>query len=395
MASTYDLIVVGGGIVGCGIVERLRGELSRVCLVEQGPRLGSGASSAAIGGINPHLGDDCMGPLGLMAQHSRELFPAWIDRIASVSERAIPLLPTGLLQVAADEKELDRLANEVMPVLAGRGLGAELLDARQARAKEPLLGPGVAGGLFQPADLAVEPPLIMDALSRILTGPGGPELLLDTTVTAVETGAADVTVVLADGRTLTADRVVIAAGHLSRHLLGLPEDVLFPIKGQALEFAPRPGRALSVQCDSLVVDDAGEHVVFAVPRPDGRIAAGVTFEVGVDDTVPTEEARRTNLHHLSLIFGDLASAPVTRVWAGIRPGTRDAVPVLGHVDADRRILAATGHYGMGITLAPVTIDLAAKLLLGLPVTDDDQRDLDITRPDRFDQGGPSWARPTI
>ncbi|WP_420823616.1 FAD-dependent oxidoreductase [Streptosporangium subroseum] len=46
MASTYDLIVVGGGIIGCGIAERLRGGLSRICLIDQGPKLGLGASAA-------------------------------------------------------------------------------------------------------------------------------------------------------------------------------------------------------------------------------------------------------------------------------------------------------------------------------------------------------------
>lgn len=392
MASTYDLIVVGGGIIGCGIAERLRSELPSVCLIEQGPKLGLGASSAALGGVNPHLGGDCMGPLGLMAQHSRDLFPEWMERVTSAAGMSIPLLPTGLLQVAADEKEMERLANEVMPILRERDLGAELLDGDRARALEPMLGPEVAGGLLQPADLAVEPPQIMAGLDRILTRTDDTDLLLNATVAAVVPGPTAVTVTLTDGRSLTADRVVIAAGHLSHKLLDLPADTFFPIKGQALEFAPRREHALTVQCDALVVDDVGEHVVFALPRPDGRIAAGVTFEVGVADTVPTAEARRSILRHLSLVFADLATAPITRAWAGIRPGTADAAPVLGFVDAGERILAATGHYGMGITLAPVTVDLAAKLLLGLPTTREDQRDLSLSRPQRFDRPRPPGER---
>jgi glycine oxidase len=53
------------------------------------------------------------------------------------------------------------------------------------------------------------------------------------------------------------------------------------------------------------------------------------------------------------------------------------------VDDDHRVLAATGHYGMGITLAPVTVDLAAKLLLDLPRGQEDRHDLEISSPGRF------------
>ena len=383
MASTYDLIVVGGGIIGCGIAERLRGELSRVCLIDQGPKLGLGASSAAIGGINPHLGDYCLGPLGLMAQHSRELFPGWINRIASESGTAIPLLPTGLLQVAADEREWERLADEVMPILLARDIGAELIDGDRARALEPMLGPDVAGGVVQPRDLAVEPSLIMNGLTRILLGAGGPDLLLSATVISVVSRRTEVVVTLADGQVLTADRVVVAAGHLSHALLDLPDGVFFPVKGQAMEFASPGRRSLNIQCDALVVADGEEHVVFALPRPDGRIAAGVTFEKGTADNVPTAEGRTSILRNLALVLPALTAMPVTRRWAGVRPGTVDAAPVLGYVDDDHRVLAATGHYGMGITLAPVTVDLAAKLLLDLPRGEEDRHDLAISSPGRF------------
>ncbi|MFD0853621.1 FAD-dependent oxidoreductase, partial [Actinomadura adrarensis] len=83
MDVPYDLVVVGGGVIGGAVAERMRDSGERICVVEMRPELGRGASSAAIGGINPHLGDHCLGPLGEMAQRSRALFPDWVARIAA------------------------------------------------------------------------------------------------------------------------------------------------------------------------------------------------------------------------------------------------------------------------------------------------------------------------
>ena len=69
-----------------------------------------------------------------------------------------------------------------------------------------------------------------------------------------------------------------------------------------MEFAS-PGRGnLNIQCDALVIADGEEHVVFALPRPDGRIAAGVTFEKGTADNVPTAEGRTSILRNLALVL---------------------------------------------------------------------------------------------
>lgn len=383
MVSTYDLVVVGGGIIGCSIAESLRGELGRIKLLD--PHVGGGcsASVAAIGGINPQLGNDCLGPLGNMSQRSRDIFPHWVSELADAVGQEIEILSTGLMQVAVDEAEMARLAGEVLPVLRDREIEAHVLDGRLARAHEPLLGPEVAGGLLVPQDLAVEPRLIMSALYRALERDPHVDLQAAEAVEVVSS-AEGATVTLADGGVLRAERVVVAAGHLSRALLDLPEGALFPVKGQAMEFAPGAfGRGLSVTCDALIQGPEGPEVAFALPRPDGRVAVGSTFEEQVGDTEPTGEGRASLLQWLARVFPGIDRLPVQRHWAGIRPGSGDGAPVLGHVDGHGRILAATGHYGGGITLAPYTARLAAKLLTGARLTEEEELDLKLCDPGRF------------
>jgi glycine oxidase len=382
MVPTYDLIVVGGGIIGCGIADRLRAVSSRICLIEQGGRPESGASWAAAGGINPHL-DDCLhGSLGLMAERSRDLFPDWIARLSAAAGTPLELRRPGLLQVAIDEKERARLADDVRPFLRERGVEAYFLTGDQARAREPLLGPGVTGALAQPRDMAVEPAKIMDAFTRAFAADERVDLVSGR-VAGVVTAGGGVKVTLTDGRTFLAGRVVVAAGHASHAFLGLRSENFMPVKGQVLEVLAPAGGGLKTQCDALISDDDEAHVVVASPYAPGRITVGVTFEYGVTDTEKTAEARELILRNLRRVLPALAEGQITDARAGIRPGTSDGAPVLGFVDDGHRILAATGHNGLGITLAPRTAQLAAKLLLDLPLTSDDRYDLRISSPDRF------------
>ena len=75
---------------------------------------------------------------------------------------------------------------------------------------------------------------------------------------------------------------------------------------------------------------------------------------------------------------ELVRAPISRTWVGFRPATPDALPLIGRWPAHDRTWIATGHEGLGITMAPVTAELVVSGILGTPAP------LDPTpyRPDR-------------
>ncbi len=60
----------------------------------------------------------------------------------------------------------------------------------------------------------------------------------------------------------------------------------------------------------------------------------------------------------------VAGARVSHVWRGLRPMSSDGMPIIGRVPADDRVLVATGHGVLGITLAPSTAELVASLAGG-------------------------------
>ncbi|TMR05640.1 FAD-dependent oxidoreductase [Actinomadura soli] len=385
----HDVIIVGGGIIGGGIAEQLRcGSRLRVSIVEQelGARVKTSASQAAAGGINPHLYDEGHGALGPMAQRSRDLYPGWIERLSTAWGQSLELRPSGLLCVAVEEKEHNRLINDVLPLLHERGVTARELGADEARRHEPLLGPAVMGGLWLPDDLSIEPMRVMAALEAILKADSGltcmPERAED-----IRADADGVQVVLSSGRVLRSDQVVVAAGHLSHELvkefIDWRDGDFSPVKGQILEVAAPARGGLGTQCDALVSGDKKTHIVRATPYAEGRVAVGVTHDRGDASPGTSPQANESILRNLKRILPAVAEWKVIGARAGVRPGTSDGLPILGYVDPYRRVLAATGHSGLGITLAPRTAQLAVKLLLDTPLTEEDRADLHVSRPERL------------
>ncbi len=102
--------------------------------------------------------------------------------------------------------------------------------------------------------------------------------------------------------------------------------------------------------------------IYVVPRADGRLAVGVTYERGRSDTVPTAENLAVMRRGLAVLVPEAATWKHVRHWAGVRPGTLDGIPLIGHVEPHGRVVLATGHVGLGITLAPVTAELVGALL---------------------------------
>ena len=386
MAPSADVIIIGGGVVGCSIAEILREYMDHIYLIEAAPMLGLGASSAAIGGITPQSGDFCLGPLGIIAERSRDLYPAWLRRISQEAQLEIPVLSTGQLQIALDMPELSRIHEQIIPKLAERGVMAYPLSKRQLLAEEPLVTNDALGGMLLPDELAIEPRLLMQALSGILLSDERVGVLLSTKATEVAAKEEVIEVSLADGTTLCAEKVVVAAGYLSNTLLPLPGEVVFPVKGQALEFAPQRhgGQRLHRQCYARTPAEGGWRTAYAVPRLDGRITAGVTYEPGIADTVPTRRGRESIMASVSSLLPSSSRWSISGHWAGIRPASSDGTPLVGRIDADGRVVVATGHYGLGITLAPVTAEHVVTLLTGEETDEDRGIEMKACDPARFD-----------
>ncbi|MFD7430789.1 glycine oxidase ThiO [Streptomyces sp. NPDC059818] len=360
-ASGSDVLVIGGGIIGLVTAWRSAQRGLATAVADPGP--GGGAARVAAGMLAAvtelHYGEEML--LGLnLASAAR--YPAFAAELEAASGQDIGYRACGTLAVALDTDDRAHL-RELHALQRRSGLESEWLTGRECRRLEPMLAPGVRGGLRVDGDHQVDPRRLAAALLTACERAGvvfhrhRAERLSVARDRA--TGA-----VLADGSEPVADQVVLAAGSLSGRLAGVPDDVLppvRPVKGQVLRLTVPTAYApfLSRTVRAVV---RGSHV-YLVPRENGELVIGATSEEMGWDTTVTAGGVYELLRDAHELVPGITELPLTETLAGLRPASPDNAPLLGRT-ALPGLHLATGHHRNGVLLTPVTGDAMAQLLAG-------------------------------
>ncbi len=359
----YDVVVVGGGVIGLAAAWQVAVRGMTVAVVDPDP--GRGASWAAAGMLAPvsevHHGEES---LLVLALESARRWPDFAAELTRAVGHPVGYRSTGTLVVAADDG--DRAwAQELYEFQRDLGLEAQWLTGRRARHHEPSIAPGVRGAIWVPGDHQVDNRLLVEALLSAATGAGA--VLHRQRAAALECSAGTVAGVrLAAGTTLHAPAVVLAAGTWSAELDGLPRGAVppvRPVKGQILRLAPsRRAPVLSTTVRGLVQGSS----VYVVPRRDGTVVVGATVEERGFDTDVTAGAVYELLRDAHRVVPGLTEMVVGEVGAGLRPGSPDNAPIVGRptVAGVDGLVVATGHYRQGILLAPLTAAAVAAMVGG-------------------------------
>lgn len=352
MGDKARVTVVGGGVIGLSCAWLLAEAGSDVTLVD--PEPASGASWVAGGMLAPVTeawpGEERLLELGCAALRR---WPRFASRLAAACGLDPGLRTEGTVVAAvdaADRSELDGLAAHL------RGLGREVdaLSGRELRRLEPSLGPNVRAGLSVPGDLSVD----NRALLLALRAAGDRVKHVAAEARAVRPGAVE----LADGSTVTADVVVLAAGAWSAALHPALRDRVRPVKGEIVRLRTRPS-AMPPPARTVRALVCGRPV-YLVPRGDDRLVLGATqYEAGFDTDVTVAGVRDLLLDAERVLPG-IAEYAIEEVSAGLRPASADNLPVIGELEPG--VVAATGHGRNGILLAPITADAVVALVRGEP-----------------------------
>jgi glycine oxidase len=376
--NSYDVIVVGGGIVGGAIALQLAQAKLRVALLDrQNP--GQEASWAAAGMLSPAPDSPSAIPLVPLGRASLNLYPQFVAEIAEISGRSAGLRRDGAIEVlffADAERQLSTL----VALHHGLGLPTEPLPIDEARKLEPALGREAQAAAWMGYEGSVDPRALTEAVLAAASA-SGVELHANTNVTRIDAGGGRCNGVTADRERFGAGHVVLAAGAFSGKIEGV---------ASALPVRPIRGQMVALSGDHVRL----RHVLrsergYLVPRGEGspqRIVAGSTLEDAGFEKRVTPGGLEQIFSAAQELVPALAGAEVLETWCGLRPDTPDHLPLLGPGEL-AGLTVATGHYRNGILLAPITAKLVREWITEQRVSMDWQR----FDPLRFGEAKFAWG----
>ncbi|MFF4844423.1 glycine oxidase ThiO [Streptomyces collinus] len=358
-SRTSDVLVIGGGIIG--LVTAWRAVQRGLATAVVDPEPGGGAARVAAGMLAAvtelHYGEETLLALNL---ESARRYPDFAAELTELTGHDLGYRRCGTLAVALDADDRAHL-RELHALQQRSGLGSEWLSGRDCRRLEPMLAPGVRGGLRVDGDHQIDPRRLASALVAACERAGVVfHRAWAERLDVVRDRAAGVTT--ADGTALVAGRVVLAGGSLSGRLAGVPDEVLppvRPVKGQVLRLTV-PRRCAPFLNRTVRAVVRGSQV-YLVPRENGELVVGATSEELGWDTTVTAGGVYELLRDAHELVPGITELPLTETRAGLRPGSPDNAPLLGPSGLEG-LLLATGHYRNGVLLTPVTGDVMAEVL---------------------------------
>ncbi len=366
---TYDVAVIGGGMVGPAIAYGCAAGGARTAMLDQGD-LSLRAARANAGLIYSQGKGEGLPAYAAWTRRSISLWPAFAEAMASAAGRPIGFRQRGVLAFCLGEDELDArraLLQRMHNQLGGPAAPVRVVDRPELDAMLPevRLGSRVVGATYSPEDCDVNALPLLRALHAGFLQAGGVHLLERTVARIAPQG--DGFDIVSDRDTVHAAKVVVACG------LGIP--ALAPMVGLHAPVRPVRGQMIVTErlAPMLPIPGSGVRQIH-----EGLVQIGTTTEEGeiVPATTVADLARMAA--RAAQVIPALAEARIVRSWAGIRPMTPDGCPIYQQSPSHPGAFVAVCHSGVTLCAAHAG-PLAAAILAGkLP---DDLAEL---QPDRFD-----------
>jgi glycine oxidase len=338
--KNWDVVVIGGGIIGLSLSIELRKRGANVLVVERGEP-GREASYAA-GGMLVDCPVETPAALQSLATASARMYPEYVHEIQVESGLHVDLRDQGSI-VFPPPEHVDK-----RPGFTAAD-SAKLLPTPLAEL-EPALA-DFSRPSFYLKERSVDPRALTAAALQAAKR-RGVDVSSGDEVTEVNLSKGRVSGVVTKKTSFHAPKVVNCAGAWSRQIAphAFPTR---PVKGQML--------CLVSHTRTLLKHVIRSPEVYLIPRSDGRILVGATLEeAGFDKRTDVPTIQRLHRAAIALV-PELRNAKILEDWAGLRPGTPDQLPILG-ATASPGYYVATGHFRDGILLAPITAQVMAEVI---------------------------------
>ena len=355
--KTWDVVIIGGGVIGLSLAWRLRQHGVTVLVVEKGEpaREATHAAGGMIAHCDPHNPPELAG----MIAASARMYPEFVRELRDEAFESPDLRDAGTIAFFAGDE-------------SPNCDGARALDADELSRLEPLIA--LRGPAFLLPECSVDPRKLGSVLEKAARH-RGVDFVTGSPVTEVAVLGGRATGVRTAKSFYAAGTVVNCAGAWAA-----PDQALRradaagegPDASASSRLLPPQQRKLGWGTRShgpLIQHTIRTPEMYIIPRSDGRIVLGATVEeAGFDKRVDADTVQR--LHQAACkVVPEIAHMRIHDAWAGLRPGSPDGLPILGATSLPGYYVA-TGHYRDGILLAPITAHVMTQLLTGEPTSFD-------------------------
>jgi glycine oxidase ThiO len=355
--TTYDAVVIGGGVVGASTAWHLVHAGVKTLLVDR--RDGGRATDAGAGILSTATRVDDPDPIERFEARAAAYYPALIEHLQGEDAGDSGYGLCGSLTVAVDDDEVAHF-HEVRTGLrrwrAAKDHGFAELRPGEAKALFPPLA-DVRGAIHCGRGARVDARWLAAALMRAAERRGLEVRHAAADELIAERGA--VAGVRVAGERVACGHAVVAAGAWSKEL-GRPLGIDIPVEPQRGQIIHLGLPGVDTSAWPIVLAFRGHYMV---PWDDSRVVVGATRETGSGFLPHTTAAGVAEVLAEALrVAPGLAGAEIREIRVGLRPASRDGLPILGPVPAIANLLLATGHGSVGLQLGPYSGKVVAGMI---------------------------------
>ncbi len=368
MTQHCDVLVIGGGIIGCSIAYYASKSGRSVTVIEKGEFV-SGTSSRCDGNILAI--DKDPGFDSQMSLVSQKL----VDDLSKELEHPFEYRAPGSILVCETEEEMEA-AQKWVDRQKSAGLAFRMLDRQDIRQESKFFADDLLGGLECATDSTVNPYLL--AFNLLETAQKmGTNVFKQTGVTNMKRNPNGTFIVETTNGIFTADHVINAAGVWAPFIgdmLGLSIPIK-PRKGHIIVASRQEhvGARKVMEFGYLISKFGGKRQVDALtekygvalvfePTESQNFLIGSSREFTGFDTKVNNEIIKCIANRAIRFYPKMADMMVIRSYAGLRPWTEDHLPIVSRVKEIPNYYIAAGHEGDGISLAAVTGKVIEEML---------------------------------
>jgi glycine oxidase len=350
--ETTDVVIIGGGIIGCALAYFLRKRQVEVTLLERGD-LGGQASGAAAGLLAPLGPLSGPGPFADLVLAGFSSLSALVPELEEASGVRLGYEQTGALRIIRNPK---RVASLQKRLERWRPLGLQVfwLSGAEACQREPLLTADTCAAVYAPEESQIQASQVVQAFARAAQRAGAKISQHQEVNHLLLKNARVIGVSTSQGETIMCNRLIIASGAWAAQSgIWLQKTLpISPLHGQML-LLPQT----QPQLKHIIFGEA----VYLAPRGEAILVGATKEERGFDQTV-TEQGTSWLYATATRLIPSLAESKIQATWAGLRPKTPDHHPILGLLPPWENVFLAAGHNSVGVILSAITGQCLAELM---------------------------------